>query len=69
MLWLVMEEGSYQIISCNTHKEGELYQLWVERPNHKSLKIIESNNMYDVQEAKDAIDYAIGQGHKVLELK
>jgi hypothetical protein len=73
MLWLVIKGSSHQIISCNIHSEDKtgngLYQLWVERPNGKTLKIIESKNEEDVQEVKDAIDFAIKSGHPSLELE
>ena len=68
MLWIVMKGTSHQIISCNTHKEGDKYQLWVERPNGKSLKIVESTNQEDVEIVKEAIDYAIKHREPVLEL-
>lgn len=68
MLWLVIKGASHQIISCNIHKESGLFQLWIERPNGKTLKISESKHLADVQEVKDAIDYAIKTGQPSLEL-
>jgi hypothetical protein len=71
MLWLITQGGaSHQIISCNiftNEKEGVLYQLWVERPNGKSLKIAENEDYVEVQIIKDAIDYAIE--HRIPTLK
>ena len=68
MLWIVVKEASHQIISCNTHKDGDKYQLWVERPNGKSLKIVESTDKSEVELVKEAIDYAIKNREPVLEL-
>lgn len=68
MLWLVIKDTSHQIISCNIHKDGALYQLWVERPNGKSLKVIESKNYTDVEEVKSAIDFAIEHKEPSLRL-
>lgn len=68
MLWLIIEGASHQIISCNIHEEHGKHQLWIERPNKKSLKIIESENLSDVQEIKEAIDYAIEKGEKALRI-
>jgi hypothetical protein len=76
MLWLVIKGSSHQIISCNIaivdltgNGVKDTYQLWVERPNGKSLKIIESRDEKDIQEVKDAIDFAIKSGHPSLELE
>ena len=68
MLWIVVKGASYQIISCNTHKDGDKYQLWVERLNGKSLKIVESTDKNEVELVKEAIDYAIKHREPVLEL-
>lgn len=68
MLWIVVKGASHQIISCNIHKDGDKYQLWVERPNGKSLKIVESTDKNEVELVKEAIDYAIKHREPVLEL-
>lgn len=68
MLWIVIKEASHQIISCNVHQENGKHQLWVERPNGKSLKIAESVNLKEVELVKEAIDYAIKHREPTLEL-
>lgn len=68
MLWLVMKGQSEQIIACNIYNEKGRHQLWVERINGKSRKIKESSNFDEVNEVKEAIDFAIREGHKSLEL-
>lgn len=68
MLWVNLGKESHQIISCNTFKEDGKYQLWIERPTGKTKKIFESTNEAEVQEIKDAIDYAIKKGEPSLEL-
>lgn len=69
MIWLVKDETSHQIISCNIYKptDGQ-YELWVTRPNSKSLKIHESTNKEEVMEIKEAIDFAIEHKEPVLRL-
>ena len=42
MIWIIKDEMSHQIISCNVHLEDGKHQLWVTRPNGKSLKLQES---------------------------
>lgn len=69
MLWLVNKGSSHQIVSCNIHKEKDRYQLWVERISGKTLKIAESKNPDDVMVIKGAIDFAIREGHKTLEME
>lgn len=70
MLWLINKGQSNQIVSCNTHKtDGGVHQLWVEKPNGKTMKIVESKNAHEVAEVKDAIDFAIKIGKPSLELE
>lgn len=69
MLWLILGESSYEIVACNTHTTQKgVNQLWVERPSGKTLMIIESKEKEVVTEVKEAIDFAIKNGHKTLEL-
>jgi hypothetical protein len=68
MLWLVKGDFSHQIISCNIHEENGVYQLWITRPNGKSMKLKESRVKDDVSIIKEAIDYAIEQRESVLRL-
>lgn len=68
MLWIIIEGASHQIISCNIHHENDVYQLWVERPNGKSLKLAEDANKNEIQLIKDAIDHAIETHDPVLNL-
>ena len=61
MLWIVKKDMSHQIMSCNTHydEEKDKHQLWITRPNGKNMKIEESSNQQDIDEIKEAIDFAI----------
>lgn len=68
MLWLVLEGASYQMRECNTHYRDGKYQLWIERNNGKSLKVIESEYEQEIKEVKEAIDYAVRTGQRSLEL-
>lgn len=68
MLWLIKEDASHQIMSCNIHNNNNSYELWVTRPNDKSLKIAESTQQEDIMTIKEAIDYAIENGIPALRL-
>ena len=68
MLWLVIKGASHQIISCNVHQENGKFQLWVERPNGKNMKIVEDTNEAEVLLVKEAIDYAIENNESTLRL-
>lgn len=68
MLWLIIGDSSYNIVSCNTCERDGMQQVWVERINGKTLKVKESSNKEDVMEVKSAIDWAIEHGHKTLKL-
>lgn len=69
MLWLIIGNSSHEIISCNTFFKDGKHQIWVERANGKTLKVNESENKEEIMEIKEAIDYAIQEGHKTLSLK
>jgi hypothetical protein len=64
-----MKGQSEQIVACNIHKVEQKYQLWVERANGKTRKIKESTKRDEVNEIKEAIDFAIREGHKSLEIE
>lgn len=68
MFWLIIDDVSHQIMSCNIHKANDKFELWVTRPNDKSLKIAESTDKADIREIKDAIDYAIENGIPALRI-
>ena len=68
MLWLVNKESSHEIISCNIHDEAGVHQLWVTRPNGKSIKIRENEDRAIVAEVKECIDYAIENKESALRL-
>lgn len=69
MLWLITEESSQQIVSCNMSKQHGKFQVWVERINGKGLKVYESQDEKDVKTVRDAIDYAIKTGEKSLDMR
>lgn len=67
-MWIIKDEVSHEIISANVHKEGNLFQLWVTRPNDKNLKLKESTDEKEITDYKQAIDYAIKHGECAFEL-
>lgn len=68
MIWIIKDDMSHQIISCNIHEENGMYQIWVTRPNGKNLKLDENKNKAIVMEIKSAIDYAIEHNEQALRL-
>jgi hypothetical protein len=70
MLWLVIKGASHQITGCNLFWNGknEKWEVWIEKPNGKTLKIKESADEKEANEIKEAIDYAISKGVPSLEL-
>lgn len=68
MIWLIKENESIAIVSCNIHKNKETYQLWVERPNGKTKMVAQSEDRGVVEEFKEAIDWAVQDGHKTFSL-
>lgn len=71
MLWIIKNDVSYEIVSCNKHfdDKNDVYQLWITRTNGKSIKILESINEDDISLAKGAIDYAIENKETALRLE
>lgn len=67
-MWLIDKEFSHEIISCNIHENDGVHELWVTRPNGKSLKIQENKDRAVVEELKEAIDYAIEHKESALRL-
>jgi len=69
MLWVIVGDASYEIVSCNVHEKDGIFSIWIERPNGKTLKLKESEKEEDVKIIKEAIDYAISKGEKTLVLE
>lgn len=69
MLFIKTKKYTHQIVSCNIHEESGKFQLWVERPNGKSLKLVDSKNREDAEIVKSAIEHAIKTGDPMLELE
>ena len=69
MLWLVTEESSNLIVSCNLHHKNDMHSVWVERQNGKNMKVLESNDLDKVKEIRNAIDYAIETKEPTLDLR
>ena len=69
-MWIVEDNLSYEIIGVNVHEPSEgLFELWVTKKDNKTKLVKRSNDKEEIQLIKDAIDYAIKIGDKVLELK
>lgn len=69
MLWLITKYESYVIMGCNIHKEGDVFQVWVNRLDGKSRKIGESTVKEEAYEIREAIDYAITKKSTVFDLR
>ena len=69
-MWIMEDKLSYEIIGVNIHETSEgLFEIWVTKKDNKTKLIKKSNDKEEIQLIKDAIDYAIKIGDKVLELK
>lgn len=69
MIWIMTKSESLQITRCNTFEKDGRHQVWVERVGGKTFKLKESDNKAEIEEIKDAIDFAIGKKEPVLDLK
>lgn len=69
MIWINIGDKSYQATGINiaTHEEGRA-SLWIERPTGKTLQILNDNEDV-VREHKEAIDFAVKEGHKIYEIQ
>lgn len=69
-MWIMEDKLSYEITGVNIHETSEgLFEIWVTKKDNKTKLVKRSNDKEEVQLIKDAIDYAIKIGDKVLELK
>lgn len=69
-MWIMEDKLSYEIVGVNIHETSEgLFELWVTKKDNKTKLVKRSNDKEEIQLIKEAIDYAIKIGDKVLELK
>ena len=69
-MWIMEDKLSYEIIGVNIHETSEgLFEIWVTKKDNKTKLVKRSDDKEEIQLIKDAIDYAIKIGDKVLELK
>lgn len=69
MIWINAGERSYQATAINvgvSKQEGK-YALWAERTTGKTIEIF-TGDAETAKEHKEAIDFAIGNGHKIYNL-
>ena len=69
-MWIMEDKLSYEIIGVNIHETSEgLFEIWVTKKDNKTKLVKRSDDKEEIQLIKEAIDYAIKIGDKVLELK
>lgn len=69
-MWIMEDSLSYEIIGVNIHETSEgLFEIWVTKKDNKTKLVKRSDDKEEIQLIKEAIDYAIKIGDKVLELK
>lgn len=68
MIWIIKGDESYEIAAVNIAKKANHVELWVTRTNGNGLKILENNNLEEVQEYKEAIDFAIQEGKRTFRI-
>lgn len=57
-VWIKLSDETHKIISCNTVCKDKSGEVWITRPNGKSLKVY-AGKIEHAKEIKSAIDYAI----------
>lgn len=67
MIWIKQDKRSFAVVSFNTHVEGEKYSIWGELMNGKTSKLKEGSQE-EISEYKEALDFAIKNGHQVFEI-
>lgn len=67
MIWVNIGDKSYQATGINVSIDGEKSALWIEKATGKTMKVLEGT-AEQVREHKEAIDFAIKQGHKTYEV-
>ena len=67
-MWIKKGHETYQIISVNLHEKDGKHSVWAERPRGNTMKLGESTSKQEVEIIKNAIEYAIENNVKVLEL-
>ena len=67
MIWLNIGDKSYQATGINISIEGNVASLWIVKPTGKSM-IILSGDAEIIREHKEAIDFAVKEGHKIYEI-
>lgn len=68
MIWINIGDKSYQATGINIAKhEGDKASLWIEKHTGKTMQILTSDEE-TIREHKEAIDFAIKEGHKIYEI-
>jgi precorrin-3B methylase len=67
MIWIIMKDEAHLIVGYNTHERHGEYELWITKATGKT-QLIASGNEDEVTLVKNAIQYAIENGKKLLDL-
>ena len=68
MIWIIYNGRSMQAIGINIVEKGAQSELWAEKPDGSSRKLL-VGDVDVVKENKEAIDFSIQNGHKTYEVK
>ena len=71
MLAIKLQEATYDVVGYNMFQVGDLtdnYQLWIIRPGEKGM-MVKTGTRAEIQELKEALDYAIDSGEKLFEIR
>lgn len=71
MLVIIVKDETVDLIGYNLYfdEATNKHSLWVRRPNGKTLKIAESFDREKVEILKQAMDYAVYNGDRVMNLQ
>ncbi|RBP01212.1 hypothetical protein [Rossellomorea aquimaris] len=68
MFWINIGSETHQITSFNLYENHGTFQLWVERPNGKTMLVAESKDEEYVRNIKVKMDNAIESDKRLLTL-
>lgn len=69
MIWINIGDKSYQATGINVATdENGIASLWIEKPTGKTMNVLTATEDV-VREHKEAIDFAVKEGHKIYEIE
>ena len=68
MIWINIGDKSYQATGINVATTNDGFaSLWIEKPTGKTMNVLTADES-TIREHKEAIDFAVKDGHKIYEI-